>query len=44
MNYVSVLLKLRNQVENQLHALSVNPIIIPSIQNQLEELSATLTK
>jgi transposase len=38
------LLKLRNQVENQLHALSVNPLIIQSVQSQLEELIATFSK
>ncbi len=37
------LLKLKNQVENQLHALSVNPIIIESVRDQLKELSATLS-
>jgi transposase len=36
------LLKLKNQVENQLHALLVNPIIIESVRDQLKELSATL--
>jgi transposase len=37
------LLKLKNQVENQLHALIVNPIIIESVRDQLKELSATLS-
>jgi len=37
------LVKLRNQVENQLQALSVNPVIIASVQAQLQELSITLS-
>jgi transposase len=36
------LLKFHNQVVNQLHALSVNPVIINSVQHQLEELRTTL--
>jgi transposase len=37
------LLKLKNQVENQLHALLVNPVIIESVRDQLKELSSTLS-
>jgi transposase len=37
------LLKLKNQVDNQLHALMVNPIIIESVRDQLKELSSTLS-
>lgn len=36
------LLKFHNQVVNQLHALSVNPVIIDSVRCQLEELRTTL--
>lgn len=37
------LIKLQNQVENQLHALEVSPIIIESVRDQLQELSSTLS-
>lgn len=37
------LLKLKNQVENQLHALQVNPVIIESVRDQLKELRTTLS-
>ena len=37
------LIKLTNQVKNQLHALNVNPIVIHSVQTQLEELISTFT-
>lgn len=36
------LIKLLNQVENQLHALVVNPIVIATVRTQLENLIATL--
>ena len=36
------LLKLQNQVENQLHALTVNPVVIESVRTQLEELRHTI--
>jgi transposase len=38
------LLKLGNQVQNQLQALLVNPIVIQSVQTQLEELITTFSK
>jgi transposase len=36
------LLKLQNQVENQLHALTVGPVVIESVRTQLEELRHTI--
>lgn len=37
------LVRIKTQVENQLHALEVNPVIIESVRHQLQELSATLS-
>lgn len=37
------LLKFLNQLDSQLHALSVNPTIVESVRLQLEELSVKLT-
>jgi transposase len=37
------LLKLLGQVDNQLHALSVSPVLIESVQLQLESLQQTLS-
>ncbi len=37
------LVKFKNQVENQLHSLLVNPIVIESVRDQLKELAATLS-
>ena len=37
------LVRIKTQVENQLHALVVNPVIIESVRQQLQELSATLS-
>ncbi len=37
------LVKLKNQVENQLHSLLVNPIIIESVRDQLIDLSSKLS-
>ena len=36
------LLRFRTQVENQLHAMSVHPVIVESVQQQLTELRNTL--
>ncbi len=38
------LLEIRQQLRNQLHALSQNPTVIPSVRTRMESLLETLTK
>ena len=38
------MLDLRQQVKNQLHALSVCPLIVPEVQSRMESLIATFTQ